>query len=141
MVIIGFQARVQSSGLRWLKAGFRHCFAYRMTEEGWVLCDPLASGLLLRTAPKLPARTLLVSLAALGATVVAVPGESRSPRLPWLRPVTCVEICKRLLGRRGAWVMTPHQLFCDLLAPERVLTLQKNRDKILLLHQNDWNGA
>lgn len=115
MVIVGFQARVQSAGLAWLKAGFRHCFAYQMTDQGWVLCDPLASGLLLRTAPELPSRTLLVSLAALGATVVAVSGHSRSPRLPWLRPVTCVEICKRLLGRRGGWVITPHQLFRDLL--------------------------
>ena len=117
LVIIGFQARVQSAALTWLKAGYRHCFAYQMTDRGWVLCDPLASGLLLRTAPELPARTLLVSLAALGATVVAVSGPSRSPRLPWLRPVTCVEICKRLLGRRSVWVMTPHQLFCHLLAP------------------------
>jgi len=117
MVIIGFQARVQSAGLAWLKAGFRHCFAYQLTEDGWVLCDPLASGLLLRPAPALPARTLLVSLAALGATVVAVAHEPRSRRLPWLRPITCVEICKRLLGRRAARVITPHQLFRDLLTP------------------------
>jgi hypothetical protein len=119
MVIIGFQARVQSAGLAWLKAGFRHCFAYQMTEGGWVLCDPLASGLLLRSAPKLPSRTLLTSLAAVGASVVAVTSETRSPRLPWLRPVTCVEICKRLLGRSTGWVVTPHQLYRDLLTGER----------------------
>lgn len=115
MVIIGFQGRVQSAGLAWLKAGFRHCFAYRMTEQGWVLCDPLASGLLLRTAPALPSRALMTSLAALGASVVAVTNHAPAPRLPWLRPVTCVEICKRLLGRRAAWVITPHQFYRDLL--------------------------
>jgi len=115
MVIIGFQARVQSAGLAWLKTGFRHCFAYRLTEEGWVLCDPLASGLLLRTAPKVPSRTLMVSLAAVGATVVAVASEPRAARLSWLRPVTCVEICKRLLGHRADRVLTPYQLFRDLL--------------------------
>ncbi len=117
MVIVGFQARVRSVGLAWLKGGFRHCFAYQRTDRGWVLCDPLACGLLLRSAPDLAPRVLLTSLAALGATVVAVMPQPQPSRLPWLRPLTCVEICKRLLGRRAARVVTPHQLFRDLLVP------------------------
>jgi hypothetical protein len=117
MVIVGFQARVQSAGLAWLKKGFRHCFAYRLTEEGWVLCDPLASGLLLRTAPEVPVRTLLACMAAVGTTVVAVARQPPASRLSCLRPVTCVEICKRLLGHGAAHVLTPYQLFRDLLAP------------------------
>jgi hypothetical protein len=119
MIIVGFQARVRAAGLGWLKAGFRHCFAYQQTDSGWVLCDPLGSGLLLQAAPELPAQSLLTSLAALGATVVAVTRQPEPSPLPWLRPVTCVEICKRLVGRRAAFVMTPHQLFRDLLATPR----------------------
>jgi hypothetical protein len=117
MVIVGFQARVRSVGLAWLKQGFRHCFAYQRADRGWVLCDPLACGLLLRSAPDLAPRALLTSLAALGATVVAVESQLDPSRLPWLRPLTCVEVCKRLLGRRAGRVMTPHQLFRDLLVP------------------------
>lgn len=118
MVIVGFQARVSSAGLARLKTGFRHCFAYQQTEDGWVLCDPLAGGLMLRTAADLPARTLSTSLAALGATVVLVAPRPEPARLPWLRPLTCVEICKRLLGRRTVWVVTPHQLFRELMIRE-----------------------
>ena len=117
MIIVGFQAPVRAAGLSWLKAGFRHCFAYQQTDPGWVLCDPLGCGLLLRAAPELPARSLLTSLAALGATVVAVARQPEPSPLSCLRPITCVEICKRLLGRRAAAVVTPHQLFRDLLAP------------------------
>ena len=119
MVIVGFQARVQSAGLGLLKAGFRHCFAYQRTDQGWILCDPLAAGLLLGASPELSTRTLMTSSAALGATVVAVARVPRPRRLSWLRPVTCVEICKRLLGRSRARVITPHQLFRDLVAPAR----------------------
>lgn len=117
MVIVGFQARVRSVGLAWLKGGFRHCFAYQRTDHGWVLCDPLACGLLLRSSPDLAPRTLLTSLAAIGATVVAVVPQPEPPRLSCLRPLTCVEVCKRLLGRRAARVVTPHQLFRHLLVP------------------------
>jgi hypothetical protein len=117
MVIVGFQARVRSVGLAWLKSGFRHCFAYQRADRGWLLCDPLACGLLLRSAPDVSPRTLLTSLAALGATVVAVVPQPNTSRLSPLRPLTCVEVCKRLIGRRAARVVTPHQLFRELLEP------------------------
>lgn len=116
MVIFGFQARVNADRLKWLKKGFRHCFAYQRTEAGWVLCDPLGAGLLLRSAPTVPPRKLLCAVAAVGASAVAVSQVRQSGRLPWLRPTTCVEICKRLAGRRSRWMVTPYQLFRDLVA-------------------------
>lgn len=127
MVIVGFQARVQSTGLAWLKQGFRHCFAYRLTDEGWVLCDPLASGLLLRSAPRVPLRTLLACMAAVGTTVVAVTSQPGATRLSWLRPVTCVEICKRLLGLGNARVLTPYQLFRGLLTATEAIDSPQNK--------------
>lgn len=117
MVIVGFQSRVQLRGLAWLKHGFRHCFAYQRASDAWVLCDPLSTGILLYAAQGPSAKRLITTLAALGASVVCIePPLSRGP-LPWLRPMTCVEICKRLAGRRGLYILTPYQLFKNLLIP------------------------
>ncbi len=118
MVIVGFQSCVRTSSLGWLKVGFRHCFACQRTDSGWVLCDPLGCGLLLRAAPALSAHSLLASMAALGASVVAVAQRAEPAPMSSIRPVTCVEICKRLVGRNAAFVLTPHQLFRHLLKPE-----------------------
>jgi hypothetical protein len=118
MVIVGFQARVRTSNLGWLKSGFRHCFAYQRTDSGWVLCDPLGCGLLLRSAPALSAHLLLTSMAALGASVVVVAQLPAPTPISSIRPTTCVEICKRLVGRSATFVLTPHQLFRHLLKPE-----------------------
>ncbi len=118
MIIVGFQAQVRHGCLSWLKRGFRHCFAYQRTDSGWVLCDPLGARLLLEAAPAVPVRALLCALAAVEASIVAVDGRGDARRLPWFRPMTCVEICKRLAGRRGVWLFTPYQLFRDLVFSE-----------------------
>lgn len=122
MVIVGFQASVRAACLNWLKTGFRHCFAYQQTDSGWVLCDPLGAGLFLRAAPALPARALLCATAATGASAVAVERIREDRRMPWLRPLTCVEICKRLAGRRSVRLITPYQLFRDLAFTRTTLT-------------------
>ena len=126
MVIVGFQSCVRISGLCWLKKGYRHCFGYQKTDSGWVLCDPLSDGLLLRSAPDLPARRLLCAMAAVGASVVAFECKGARLPLPWLRPLTCVEICKRLAGRRCAWLVTPHQLYRSLKAPQKSVDEWRN---------------
>lgn len=119
MLIVGFQDGVRSRGLAWLKRGFRHCFAYQAADDHWVLCDPLSDGLVLRAARELDQRTLLTSLAALQMSVVIVGRSAASSPLSWLRPLTCVELCKRLTGDRGLWPMTPHQFFCHLARRQR----------------------
>ena len=115
MLIVGFQMQVQARCLAWLKRGFRHCFAYRKEADGWLLCDPMSDRVLLLTAPALPSRALMSSLAALGASVVRGDFDNYRGSACWLRPLNCVEICKRIVGRNQAWVITPHQLF-SLLA-------------------------
>lgn len=119
MLVVGFQGRVRSRGLAWLKGGFRHCFVYQQVDGQWVLCDPLAHGLLLRTAPCVDAPTLLSSLAALGISVVAVDRSPQRKMMSWLRPLTCVEFCKRLTGDRRLWPITPYQLFRHVIQPPR----------------------
>lgn len=115
MVVVGFQASVRTAALKWLKKGFRHCFAYQQTDEGWVLCDPLSAGLMLRSAPALPLRTLLSATAATGVSAVAIQSTYEGRRMPYARPITCVEICKRLAGCRTFWLFTPYQLFRELV--------------------------
>jgi len=117
MLVVGFQGWIRSPGLAWLKAGFRHCFVYQQVDGHWVLCDPLARGLLLRAAPCLDAHTLLASLAALGISVVAVDRSPQTEPMAWLRPFTCVELCKRLTGDRRLWPVTPYQLFRHVIKP------------------------
>ncbi len=114
IVIVGFQARVRNGCLNWLKKGFRHCFAYQQVDDGWVLYDPLGDGLLLRSAPAIPTRALLSAVAAIEASAVAVERIGQRKRMPWLRPITCVELCKRLTWHRGGWLITPYHLFRHL---------------------------
>lgn len=114
MLIVGFQMQVRAPCLAWLKRGFRHCFACREGADGWLLCDPTSDRVLLQDAPALPSRALMSSLAALGASVVRGEFDKCRGSACWLRPLNCVEICKRIIGCNQAWVITPHQLFSHL---------------------------
>jgi hypothetical protein len=114
IVIVGFQARIRTGSLKWLKKGYRHCFAYQQVDDGWVLCDPMRDSLLLRSAPAVPTRALLTAVAAIEASAVAIQCEARGTCMPWLRPITCVEVCKRVAGRQCGWLITPYQLFRHL---------------------------
>jgi hypothetical protein len=114
IVIIGFQAHIRTGSLKWLKKGYRHCFAYQQVDDGWVLCDPIRDSLLLRSAPAVPTRALLSAVAAIEASAVAFRCVGHGKRMPWLRPITCVEVCNRVAGRRCGWLITPYQLFRHL---------------------------
>lgn len=110
MIVVGFQC-ARSWKLAWLKRGFRHCFAYRAVGDSWIACDPLRQGIELQVAGYIRTRGLLACLAAVGSSAIACrPAALRRP-LPWLRPFTCVEFCKRLVCCAGTDVITPNQLF------------------------------
>lgn len=110
MVVIGFQC-TGSWRLVWLKRGFRHCFAYSAVGDAWIACDPLSRGMELEIASSVRSRRLLACLAALGGSAVACRLTTTQRPLPWLRPFTCVEFCKRLVCCARADVVTPNQLF------------------------------
>ncbi len=114
MIVIGFQCK-SAWRLVWLKRGFRHCFAYKAVGGGWVACDPLGRGLELEVASAIPPRDLMASLAAIGGSAVACRSARSQSALPWLRPFTCVELCKRLVRCAGRGIVTPRQLFSHLL--------------------------
>lgn len=114
--LVVFEDRTDARVLRWLKPGFRHCFC--LTGEGtlWTLCDPLKSRLALATVSGLESAELAEHFATGGRTVLlGTVADATPPGRPSLRPVTCVEIVKRLVGLRAARVATPHQLYRRLL--------------------------
>lgn len=107
--------------LRLLKPGFRHCFVVVETAAGWVTVESLSHCVTVGAMPPLgsdPASWLRAhGLVVVEARVSAAPPQA----LPW-RPFTCVEMVKRVLGLRAAWVATPWQLWRHL---------EQNRNKAL----------
>ena len=117
--LVVFEDRNDARLLRLLRPGFRHCFC--LTGEGlrWTLCDPLKSRLAVANADGASAAELAQHLAGVGRTILyGVVGEPAPGGPLGLRPLTCVEIVKRLLGVSASGVLTPHQLYRSLLMPE-----------------------
>ncbi|MEK9725491.1 MAG: hypothetical protein VW405_18710, partial [Rhodospirillaceae bacterium] len=54
-----------------------------------------------------------------GHTVVCCRVREAPARIAPVRPFTCVEAVKRVLGVRAPWALTPWQFFSWLLAPDR----------------------
>ncbi len=103
------------AGLPWLKflrPGFRHCFAIALAGPHWILCDGLSNALVLAVVDQ---RTVCLQLAELcrkGVRIVPVAGTPEfHPRKAPIGLQTCVETVKRLLGIRSLYVHTPWQLF------------------------------
>lgn len=97
--------------LRLLRRGFRHCFVAVRSGAGWVICDPLSN----RTDLAFVADAIAADLARwyrshglqVVATRIAPPPRRPAP----VRPYTCVEAVKRVLGIEARWVLTPWQLY------------------------------
>ena len=117
--LVVFEDRDDARLLRLLRPGFRHCFC--LTGEGlrWTLCDPLKSRLAVANVDGASAAALARHLAGEGRAVLyGVVGEPAPCGPLEVRPLTCVEIVKRLVGVSASGVLTPHQLYRSLLLPE-----------------------
>lgn len=113
------------TGIRWLKplrSGFRHCFVVVFQGDTAIVCDPLSNQMLLGSVR--PATPAVVSdwYCERGFTVVATEICEAPRRGALLRPLTCVEIVKRVLGISAPFVLTPWQLYRHLLALAPVRT-------------------
>ena len=123
--------------LNGLRRGFRHCFVLiedvfqdlptdhqhlsTAPKSQWLLFDPMAHRFSLARIPNpsanpLTAADLALWLRRLGYRVVEtmVADPDPSPRPAPVRPVTCVEAIKRVLGLRLPWVITPWSLYRSL---------------------------
>jgi hypothetical protein len=115
--VVVFSGRTDLPWLRLLKPGFRHCFVLLRRGGAWVVIDPLAHYTRVDLVPASLARTAEeVAAAYRDAGVHAVGTAVREPpaRLAPLRPATCVETVKRVLGLRAPAVVTPWQLWTHL---------------------------
>lgn len=94
---------------RWLRPGYRHCFAALRDEAGWLVMDPLSRCLVVAridvpAAFDLPAFYRRAGLEPLGPFPV---GKPRPGRLPALLPMSCVGLCRALLGAEAPFALTP----------------------------------
>lgn len=103
--------------LRPLRRGFRHCFVVVRSDAGWVICDPLSHRTDLAVVTGPTAGELMQWYHQCGLRVVPTRLRAAPRRPAPIRPYTCVEAVKRVLGLHAPWVLTPWQLYRRLLQP------------------------
>ncbi|MGG5810491.1 hypothetical protein [Falsiroseomonas sp. CW058] len=112
-VWIAFGGVADQPWLRLLRPGFRHCFAALSDETGWTVLEPLSGRLLVARLP-VPAGFDLPRFYRRAGLAVLGPFEAEDPRrrvLPPLLPLTCVGLCRALLGPGAPFALTPFGLF------------------------------
>lgn len=97
--------------LRLLRRGFRHCFVAVRTDRGWVVCDPMSHQTDLIIVDDFDAQQLALWYRGRGLKVVETRVRAAPLRPAPVRPYTCVEAVKRVLGLHAPWVLTPWQLY------------------------------
>jgi hypothetical protein len=101
--------------LRWLRPGFRHCFAILNDSEHWLALEPLASCLEVTVLPSPADFNLPEWLRGQGHRVVEAALQRKVFHTAPFAPLNCVEVVKRLLGIRAPWLLTPYQLYRHVL--------------------------
>ncbi len=124
---IVFGGRADHAWQRWLRPGFRHCFAAIEDEQGWLVLEALTGRLLLTRldvpsgfdAPAFYRRAGMVPVGpfALDETTL---GPTRGPL-----PLNCVSVCRAVLGPHAPRAWTPYGLYIALS------TRAENRKKYL----------
>lgn len=112
-VYLGFGGGGDLAWQRLLAPGFRHCFAGLHDAAGWTVVDPLSGRLHVTRLPvdadfDLPGFWRRAGFAVLGPYRAA---EARAAPLPGWLPMSCVGICRALLGPGAPLALTPRGLF------------------------------
>lgn len=105
--------------VRLLRKGFRHVsVTIAVGKDRWLIMHPGSNVTLAQVIEGGWQDAVIAASSAIGAptaahmTAIRDPGEGLLP----IRPYTCVEEVKRLLGLRLPWVLTPWQLYRHLQA-------------------------
>ncbi|MGZ8409435.1 MAG: hypothetical protein ACXWVS_05855 [Hyphomicrobium sp.] len=97
--------------LRVLRAGFRHCFVAVCRNDHWIICDPLCHRIDLLVITKSMVADLGQWYRHHGLSVIETSVRAAPLRVAPVRPLTCVEAVKRVLGIHARSVNTPWQLY------------------------------
>lgn len=109
--LVVFSGASDLKWLRWLKPGYRHCFALVQSNGYWVMYNPLSTGTEVEVWPCDHEPYLRTWLSEQGYQVIEQTVRPLLPKpLPWA-PYSCVEAVKRVLGLRVPGVLTPWQLY------------------------------
>jgi len=110
--IVVFVDETECFHLRWLKRGFRHCFAAIRHQDHWIICDPLKNRIEF-LAIKIPSDVNLCHFYYERGHTVLISDVILTDHNRWICPeiLTCVGIVKKIIGFRSFWIMTPWQLF------------------------------
>lgn len=109
--IVVFEDRCQAKSLLWLRRGYRHCFCLIQCPVGWLVCDPLKAATRLDVITAYDELELLAHYGRLGMQAIAGDRLPTDGRPSFVRPLTCVELVKRIVGLRDPAVWTPYQLY------------------------------
>ena len=113
--LIVFEDRPARGFTRFLRPGFRHCFCLIRQQAGWFVCDPLKHSLEFKIVEDADAAHIAARLTVIDRSIIylsAIPKKGL-PSMS-LRPLTCVEIVKRVVGINKDFIFTPYQLFSYL---------------------------
>lgn len=115
--LVLFEDRRDVWYLRLFRRGFRHCFCVIGTDDSWIILDPIKSALVVLALSGASEAELTMHYKSTGRIVLAGDVPATTPgRASHLRPLSCVEIVKRMLKIRAAHVFTPAQLYDLLIA-------------------------
>lgn len=96
-----------------MQPGFAHCFALLQSRSVWLVVDSLVGRLVIEECAS--DRDLVGEYKQEGFTVlgpfVVDTRETKSRSWEMLVPITCVTVCRRLLGARAPQAITPWQLY------------------------------
>jgi len=101
--------------LQWLRRGYRHCFVVLGTGSLGLIYDPMANCTVLTGLMQVDWDAIGGRYRQMGYTVVETTIQPPGLAVSYIRPFTCVEAVKRVLGIHAPWVLTPWQLYRYLI--------------------------
>ncbi len=109
-----FTGQADRPWLRWLKAGYRHCFVLLHDGGRWISLDPMLNHTDVQVHNVPPDFDLPRWLETRGNIVVRTQLCRTHKKAAPIMPFTCVEAVKRVLGIHDFRILTPWQLYRHL---------------------------
>jgi hypothetical protein len=97
--------------LKWLRPGFRHCFAIFHDGRYWTTVDPLLGRIQIMNHDAPQDFDLLLFLRNNGLHIVSTQINTDMSHRFFPTLCTCVEVVKRLIGVHRVTIITPWQLY------------------------------